>query len=64
MTGTPVPDEERDGAVVVAHPRYPWLPRIARGAWLERQLFCRAAAATLGAPDVVLTQSTFRKCAR
>jgi teichuronic acid biosynthesis glycosyltransferase TuaC len=57
----PIPDEERDGAVVVAHPRYPWVPRFLRGATLERRLFARAAATALtaggAAPDVVLAHS-------
>lgn len=52
--GAPLPPEERDGAVVVAHPRYPRLPRFLG---LERRLFSRAAAQALGAPDVVLTHS-------
>lgn len=58
VTRMPIPDEERDGKVVVVHPRYPWLPPQLRGARVERELFCRAAAAELGpAPDVVLAQS-------
>jgi teichuronic acid biosynthesis glycosyltransferase TuaC len=61
LAGKPIPDEERDGAVVVAHPRYPRLPRWLRGAPVERRLFARAAAAALGrgpgAPDVVLAHS-------
>ena len=57
LTGARVPAEERDGAVVVAHPTYPWLPPALRGARLERRWFCRAAATALGAPDVVLAQS-------
>ncbi len=61
LAGTPIPDEERDGVVVVAHPRYPWVPRFLRGAALERRLFARAAATALAArgamPDVVLAQS-------
>jgi teichuronic acid biosynthesis glycosyltransferase TuaC len=61
LAGARIPDEERDGAVVVAHPRYPRLPRWLRGARLERLLFARAAAAALGraAPpsDVVLAHS-------
>lgn len=58
VTRNPVPDEERDGDVVVAHPRYPWLPPALRGGRLERELFCRTAAAALGpAPDVVLAHS-------
>ncbi len=59
LAGAPIPDEERDGAVLVAHPRYPWLPRCLRGATLERRLFARAAATALGgaAPDVVLAHS-------
>jgi glycosyltransferase involved in cell wall biosynthesis len=58
ITRTPVPGEERDGDVVVAHPHYPWLPAALRGARLERELFCRAAAAAIApAPDVVLAHS-------
>jgi teichuronic acid biosynthesis glycosyltransferase TuaC len=57
LTGAPLPDEERDDPVVVVHPRYPWLPQVARGARIERYLFGRAAATALGTPDVVLTQS-------
>ena len=61
LTGAPIPDEERDGAVVVAHPRYPRLPRFLRDAGLERRLFARAAATALTAgtvaPDVVLAHS-------
>src|SRR5207245_4236394 len=61
LAGAPIPDEERDGAVLVTHPRYPWIPRCLRGATLERRLFARAAATalTLGgaAPDVVLAHS-------
>lgn len=61
--GTPVPDEERDGSVVVAHPRYPRVPRVLRGAGhaLERRLFAGAALTALkagvAAPDVVLAHS-------
>jgi glycosyltransferase involved in cell wall biosynthesis len=51
---TALPDEERDGAVVVTHPRYPRVPRFLG---LERRLFARAAAQALGAPDVVLAHS-------
>ena len=47
--------------MVVAHPRYPWLPRFWRGTALERHLFARAAARALArggrAPDVVLAHS-------
>ena len=58
VTRTPVPAEERDGSVVVAHPHYAWLPPALRGARLERELFCRAAAAAIDpAPDVVLAHS-------
>jgi len=57
VTRSPIPAEERDGAVVVVHPRYPWLPQAVRGARLERALFCRAAESALGSPDIVLTQS-------
>ena len=61
LAGTTIPDEERDGPVVVAHPRYPWMPRFLRGRSLERRLFARAAAAVLdagtAAPDVVLAHS-------
>jgi glycosyltransferase involved in cell wall biosynthesis len=61
LAGTPIPDQERDGAVVVAHPRYPWVPPFLRGAALERRLFVRAAATALAAAgaafDVVLAHS-------
>jgi glycosyltransferase involved in cell wall biosynthesis len=61
LAGASIPYEERDGAVAVAHPRYPWIPRSLRGTTLERHLFARAAAATLAAggaaPDVVLAHS-------
>src|SRR5438445_13183631 len=63
LAGVRIPDEERDGAVVVAHPRYPRVPRFLRGAGhaLERRLFARAAATALAAgvaaPDVVLAHS-------
>jgi glycosyltransferase involved in cell wall biosynthesis len=61
LTGRPIPDVERDGSVVVAHPRYAWMPRLLRGAALERRLFARAAATALAgpgaAPDVVLAHS-------
>ena len=60
LGGARVPDEERDGAVVVAHPRYPRVPRFLRGGSLERRLFARAAATALNggaAPDVVLAHS-------
>jgi glycosyltransferase involved in cell wall biosynthesis len=61
LAGTPIPAEERDGAVVVAHPHYPRLPRFLRGRSLERRLFARAAAAVLGtgpaSPEVVLAHS-------
>ena len=61
LAGEPVPSEERDGAVLVTHPRYPWLPRYLRGARLERCLFAQAAATALArggaAPDVVLAHS-------
>jgi glycosyltransferase involved in cell wall biosynthesis len=61
LAGARIPDEERDGAVVVVHPRYPRLPHFLRGGPLERRLFARAAAAALGAgpaaPDVVLAHS-------
>jgi glycosyltransferase involved in cell wall biosynthesis len=63
LAGAPVPYEERDGAVVVKHPRYPRVPRFLRGAGhaLERRLFSRAAATALGtgmaAPHVVLAHS-------
>ena len=62
LAGVRIPDEERDGAVVVAHPRYPRVPRFlgsARHA-LERRLFARAAATALAgvaAPDLVLAHS-------
>src|SRR5258707_7318653 len=60
LAGAPIPDQERDGAVVVTHPRYPRVPRFLRGAGhaLERRLFARTAATALtagvAAPDVVL----------
>src|SRR5437016_339097 len=61
LAGAPIPDEERDGGVLVTHPRYLWLPRYQRGATLERRLFARAAATALAlggaAPDVVLAHS-------
>lgn len=57
LARTPLPYEERDGAVVVLHPRYLWLPRFLRGAALERRLFARAAARVVAAPDVVLAHS-------
>lgn len=63
LAGAAIPDEERDGAVVVTHPRYPRVPRFLRGAGhaLERRLFSRAAAhaltAGVAAPDVVLAHS-------
>lgn len=63
LTRARIPDEERDGAVTVTHPRYPRLPRFPGGLMTiaERGLFARAAAAALGrewgAPDVVLAQS-------
>lgn len=58
--GTDAPAVERDGNVVVSHPRYPRVPRIlgSAGRALERRLFARAAAAVLGrTPDVVLAHS-------
>lgn len=58
LAGNVVPAEERDGEVVVAHPRYPRVPGFLRS--LERRLFARAAAAALGAPDVVLAHSASR----
>lgn len=61
LSGARVPHEERDGSVVVVHPRYPRLPHFLRGGSLERRLFARAAASALGAgptaPDVVLAHS-------
>lgn len=61
IAGVRLPDEERDGAVVVHHPSYPRVPRFLRGRSLERQLFTRAAASVLRswrwAPDVVLAHS-------
>ncbi len=63
LAGAPIPDQERDGAVVVTHPRYPRVPRFLRGAGhaLERRLFARTAATALtagvAAPDVVLAHS-------
>lgn len=63
LAGAPIPDEERDGRLVVSHPRYPRVPRVLRGAGhaLERRLFSRAAAhaltAGVAAPDVVLVHS-------
>ncbi|HET9948980.1 MAG TPA: hypothetical protein VFQ22_08670, partial [Longimicrobiales bacterium] len=61
--GARVPAEERDGDLVIAHPRHPAVPRLPRGLrWaLERRLFARAAAEGLRAwgadPDVVLAHS-------
>ena len=58
--GHRVPGEERDSGVVVAHPRYPRVPRLGPGfaGTVERALFARAAAAALPAsPDIVLTHS-------
>jgi glycosyltransferase involved in cell wall biosynthesis len=56
-----IPDEEHDGVVVVAHPRYPRVPLFSSGfSSLERRLFARCAAAALrgpAAPDIVMTQS-------
>lgn len=61
LAGTRIPDEEQDGAVVIAHPRYPRVPRaLSRAGDLERRLFAQAAAGTFRgplAPDVVMTQS-------
>lgn len=66
LAGTQIPAEERDGAVVVAHPSYPRVPHFWRGPSLalERRLFTRAAttalktgAASAGGPDVVLAHS-------
>ena len=63
LAGASIPAEERDGAVLVVHPRYPRVPRWLRGAGhaLERRLFARAAATALAAggaaPDVVLAHS-------
>src|SRR5437016_13838845 len=63
LAGAPIPAEERDGAVLVVHPRYPRVPRWLRGAGhaLERRLFARAAATALpaggAARDVVLAHS-------
>jgi glycosyltransferase involved in cell wall biosynthesis len=55
-----IPDEEHDGAVTIAHPRYLRPPRSLAGlGWvLERRLFARATLRALGTePDVVLTHS-------
>lgn len=65
LRGVRLPDEERSGPVVVAHPRYPWLPRFLRNGALERRLFARAATTALGGGqrasdgrlDVVLAHS-------
>jgi glycosyltransferase involved in cell wall biosynthesis len=62
LAGVAIPGEERDGAVVVAHPSYPRVPRFLQGPGyaLERRLFARAAANALtagDAPDVVLAHS-------
>ena len=63
LAGRSVPAEERDGAIVVTHPRYPRVPHALGGAAhaLERRLFARAAASGLAAgmpkPDVVLAHS-------
>ncbi len=60
LAGVSIPDEERDGEVVVTHPRYPRVPRLLRR-FLEHRLFARAAVRALGsrpaAPDVVLAHS-------
>ena|SRR6266699_2335496 len=63
LAGAHIPEEERDQGVVVAHPRYPPVPRSLRvaGFPLERWLFARAALTALAAgvatPDVVLAHS-------
>jgi glycosyltransferase involved in cell wall biosynthesis len=61
LAGARIPAHERDGAVIVAHPRYPWLPRFMRGGALQRWLFTRAAGSWVRslerAPDVVLAHS-------
>jgi teichuronic acid biosynthesis glycosyltransferase TuaC len=59
LGGSPVPKEEHDGSVVVAHPRYARVPRFlgSAGLGLERRLFARAAARALNRPDVVLAHS-------
>ena len=62
LGGVAIPDEERDGAIVVAHPTYPRVPGFLRGIGhaLERRFFSSAAATALsveGAPDVVLAHS-------
>ena len=61
LAGVRIPDEEREGAVVVRHPSYPRVPNFLRGRSLERRLFTRAVASVLGSwawtPDVVLAHS-------
>jgi glycosyltransferase involved in cell wall biosynthesis len=60
LAGAPLPAEERDGPVVVSHPRYVRPPRLPGGVALalERRLFARAAAGALAGPsDVVLAHS-------
>ena len=63
LAGRRIPDLERDGKIVVAHPRYPRVPRHLGGPGfaLERWLFARAAATRLMAagapPDIVLAHS-------
>lgn len=54
-----LPREERDDAIVVAHPRYARVPSLSEGLGVavERVLFARAAAKALDTPDVVLAQS-------
>lgn len=61
------PQEELDGTVAVAHPRYLSIPAgvlgdgpllgADAGIAIERRLFARAAASELGRPDVVLAHS-------
>jgi 2-deoxystreptamine N-acetyl-D-glucosaminyltransferase/2-deoxystreptamine glucosyltransferase len=53
------PREEHDGAVVVTHPRYPWIPHAlgGPGTLFERRWFARAAADDLGGADVVVAHS-------
>lgn len=63
LGGERIPDLERDGKIVVAHPRYPRVPRHLGGPGfaLERWLFARAAATRLmtavAPPDIVLAHS-------
>jgi len=63
LAGKRIPDLEHDGNIVIAHPRYPRVPRHFGGPGfaLERWLFARAAAirlmAAVAPPDIVLAHS-------